>query len=641
MRPITDINFTESTIGQQINDNFQNIQNNFNSIGTDSFLKGDKGDNVCVLEVVFDSDSYSNKYTINGTEYTINRLKEAIYSAIKGNSSDSELQPVNGDTWDGNLTGGKIYLLYDSKTGSEGSMTYHIISSIPYTHIDKRFQNIRSDSNFSNFDGKLDTSGIVYVDEDGIKFNQPFPTLYYNDIDIPGSNQGQSGFYWKINGEITGIRADGPAGKDGKDSTWVVVRVETSYTGQADYNITLVWDETLNNNTGGWVVPSQDLITNGQRVIGIIGPTNSSGNHSYSMFFGVAIVNKNSYKVNISQNNTVPNVFSDDIFDEITKSMGAAGRLECIEIGDDDKNDNTRLFPSRIETVRLDPRKVNGCVQIGASGDVKLFETSVATSKIISSYTDGGMEIGDADKPTAVNLYGISSYAHELGSMSNGQLALVSAGDTNKPVYFSNGVPVAFNSDIGDTNTPVYISGGVITTCNAVSASEATTANNVNVGSPTNTETTGYLSIVASTGSKPIKMTEQIKCARDNSDSDWKLQCAGGFYETSDETLKNFGDDISIDFEKLANLPKKHFTWKRDEEGLNPQIGTSAQAVKELYPEIVSGEEGSYSVAYDKLSIVALAAIDKLYEQNKQKDEEIQLLKQEIAAIKQMINDKL
>ena len=135
MRPITDINFTESTIGQQINDNFQNIQNNFNSIGTDSFLKGDKGDNVCVLEVVFDSDSYSDKYAINGTEYTINRLKEAIYSAIRGNSSDNELQPVNGDTWDGNLTGGKIYLLYDSKTGSEGSMTYHIISSIPYTHI--------------------------------------------------------------------------------------------------------------------------------------------------------------------------------------------------------------------------------------------------------------------------------------------------------------------------------------------------------------------------------------------------------------------------------------------------------------------------------------------------------------------------
>ena len=41
------------------------------------------------------------------------------------------------------------------------------------------------------------------------------------------------------------------------------------------------------------------------------------------------------------------------------------------------------------------------------------------------------------------------------------------------------------------------------------------------------------------------------------------------------------------------------------------QIGTSAQKVQELFPEIVSGEE-KLSVDYSKLAVVALAAIKEL-----------------------------
>lgn len=51
--------------------------------------------------------------------------------------------------------------------------------------------------------------------------------------------------------------------------------------------------------------------------------------------------------------------------------------------------------------------------------------------------------------------------------------------------------------------------------------------------------------------------------------------------------------------------------------GEDLQIGTSAQELVKIYPECVSYNEKQdrYSVNYQKLSIIALAAIDKLYDE--------------------------
>ena len=50
------------------------------------------------------------------------------------------------------------------------------------------------------------------------------------------------------------------------------------------------------------------------------------------------------------------------------------------------------------------------------------------------------------------------------------------------------------------------------------------------------------------------------------------------------------------------------------------QIGVSAQEIQKIYPEIVSEdiETGKLTVAYDKLSVVALAAVDKLHAENQE-----------------------
>ena len=98
--------------------------------------------------------------------------------------------------------------------------------------------------------------------------------------------------------------------------------------------------------------------------------------------------------------------------------------------------------------------------------------------------------------------------------------------------------------------------------------------------------------------------------------TDSAVHAQNGFYQDSDERLKAFEDNVNVDFEKLSKLPKKYFMWKNDEYGVGQQIGTSAQELLKLYPELVTlNDNGYYSVNYAGLSIIALAAIDKLHQE--------------------------
>ena len=101
---------------------------------------------------------------------------------------------------------------------------------------------------------------------------------------------------------------------------------------------------------------------------------------------------------------------------------------------------------------------------------------------------------------------------------------------------------------------------------------------------------------------------------------------ADAFYQNSDETLKDFHGDIDVDFDKIQSIPKKYYTWKGEEDG-ELQLGTSAQKLQEVYPELVGTNGETLTVDYARLSIVALKAIDKLHEEN-------QMLRNELNEIK-------
>lgn len=103
----------------------------------------------------------------------------------------------------------------------------------------------------------------------------------------------------------------------------------------------------------------------------------------------------------------------------------------------------------------------------------------------------------------------------------------------------------------------------------------------------------------------------------------------GNLYNSSDERLKTFTDNINIDFDKLATIKKGIFYWN-DDESKSEQIGVTAQSVNEIFPQIVSLNNGTYSVAYDKLTVIALAAIDELHKENEELKQRIQILESKL-----------
>ena len=104
----------------------------------------------------------------------------------------------------------------------------------------------------------------------------------------------------------------------------------------------------------------------------------------------------------------------------------------------------------------------------------------------------------------------------------------------------------------------------------------------------------------------------------------------GEVYAASDERLKDFGDNVEVDFNKLSEIPKVYYSWKNDEEK-RQMIGTSAQKLKEIYPELVSeNEDGKLAVSYEKLSIIALAAIDKLYKENEELKDRLKRIEEKL-----------
>ena len=190
------------------------------------------------------------------------------------------------------------------------------------------------------------------------------------------------------------------------------------------------------------------------------------------------------------------------------------------------------------------------------------------------------------------------------------------------------------DANSGITNSKVFMSGGTIYLDGKEVATKEYVDNapdsDENVAHKSNTAATAYILGVSTTGaSKTVTsgITSGVYMLENG------LYASHGFYQSSDERLKDFGEDVKVDFDELANVPKKYFTWKEKADS-KQHIGTSAQELQKVYPELVKTDAtGKLSVDYASLSVIALAAVDKLHKENEE-------LKKRIESIERYLTEK-
>jgi hypothetical protein len=81
-------------------------------------------------------------------------------------------------------------------------------------------------------------------------------------------------------------------------------------------------------------------------------------------------------------------------------------------------------------------------------------------------------------------------------------------------------------------------------------------------------------------------------------------------YAKSDENLKTIKDNVNIPIEKLIEIRKVYYNYLNNDV---TDMGVIAQDIYKICPEIVYvNDDGYLAVAYNKLSVLALLAIDEL-----------------------------
>ena len=102
----------------------------------------------------------------------------------------------------------------------------------------------------------------------------------------------------------------------------------------------------------------------------------------------------------------------------------------------------------------------------------------------------------------------------------------------------------------------------------------------------------------------------------------------GSLYAASDIRLKDVDGNIDVNLDEIKEIPKIYYHWKDKSQGDGKYIGTIAQELDKYYPDLVTTDEkGEMGVIYDRLGVVALAAVDKLYDMVKQLKDENKKLK--------------
>ena len=231
------------------------------------------------------------------------------------------------------------------------------------------------------------------------------------------------------------------------------------------------------------------------------------------------------------------------------------------------------------------------------SDTINLLDPIIIKSKF---NTDGRLTNTDDNKTYVLSCNNTEKTGHPFWeplqqSVTIAPVPIAQEEANNQPFYIT-GVRMA-TDDTGTTATPDN------PTPTAPTTTEWLDINN-NIASKLGVATSGYHDHASSIYFKGLKL-----------------------FQTSDERLKTFVRDLKdIDVDRLANIKKGIYYWNSDK-SQKLDIGVTAQSVEEIFPEIIDENEGLKSVSYNRLGVIALAAIDKLNKRIHELEEEIRQLK--------------
>lgn len=234
-------------------------------------------------------------------------------------------------------------------------------------------------------------------------------------------------------------------------------------------------------------------------------------------------------------------------------------------------------------------------------------------------------------------------------------------GGPTQPIFLSSGTIYDSSATVGDISTPVYLDKGTITACKltptsitGASEGEGVTLylqsiNGKNQWAEGNRTTKGNFSINTTYKYYLVGILDEDTTNTNVNVNSESFECLTGakksdgtgiyfknyeLFQTSDENLKTFTDEIDINFDNLATIKKGIYHWTDDPNKIS-DIGIGARSLEALYPEIVDENDGVKTIAYNRLGVIALAAIDKLHLRVKELETEMKELKAEIRALKQ------